>query len=88
MKRENKNISNTFLQEYKKKEDNTKIVMKEIEKKTDTKITELFTGSITKEQESTDLEKTLTNIMSDGVKEFKEKTGRNLTYGEMREMYG
>ena len=27
-------------------------------------------------------------IMSDGSKEFTQKTGRNMTYGEMREMYG
>uniref|UniRef100_A0A6C0I4W9 Uncharacterized protein n=1 Tax=viral metagenome TaxID=1070528 RepID=A0A6C0I4W9_9ZZZZ len=30
----------------------------------------------------------LINIMSEGAKEFKEKTGRNMTYSEMREMYG
>jgi predicted thioredoxin/glutaredoxin len=67
---------------------NTKIVMKEIEKKTDTKITELMTSSSNLIKEEPNLEKNLINIMSDGAKEFKEKTGRNLTYGEMREMYG
>ena len=28
------------------------------------------------------------NIMAQGAAEFKEKTGRNLTYPEMRELYG
>jgi len=30
----------------------------------------------------------LTKIMTDGDKEFKEKTGRNMTYAEMRAAYG
>ena len=30
----------------------------------------------------------LTRIMSSGDKEFKEKTGRNMTYAEMRAAYG
>jgi hypothetical protein len=30
----------------------------------------------------------LESIMQEGAKEFKEKTGRNMTYSEMREMYG
>jgi hypothetical protein len=30
----------------------------------------------------------LTAIMENGFKEFKEKTGANLTYAEMRAMYG
>ena len=30
----------------------------------------------------------LQNIMSEGSKEFKEKTGREMTYSEMRQMYG
>lgn len=30
----------------------------------------------------------LINIMKEGEKEFVEKTGRNMTYSEMREMYG
>ena len=30
----------------------------------------------------------LTKIMTDGDKEFKEKTGRNMTYAEMRATYG
>jgi hypothetical protein len=30
----------------------------------------------------------LINIMQTGANEFKEKTGRNMTYSEMRQMYG
>jgi hypothetical protein len=30
----------------------------------------------------------LTKIMTNGNKEFKEKTGRNMTYAEMRATYG
>lgn len=30
----------------------------------------------------------LQNIMQNGANEFKQKTGRNMTYSEMREMYG
>lgn len=30
----------------------------------------------------------LVNIMKEGEKEFVEKMGRNMTYSEMREMYG
>jgi len=31
---------------------------------------------------------TLISIMSTGAQEFKQKTGREMTYSEMREMYG
>ena len=31
---------------------------------------------------------TLMTIMEEGEKEFKEKMGRNMTYAEMREIYG
>jgi len=30
----------------------------------------------------------LLNIIQTGANEFKEKTGRNMTYSEMREMFG
>jgi hypothetical protein len=33
-------------------------------------------------------EKELVSIMQKGADEFKEKMGRNMTYSEMREMYG
>lgn len=31
---------------------------------------------------------TLTQIMKEGEEEFKQKIGRNMTYAEMRRMYG
>jgi hypothetical protein len=31
---------------------------------------------------------TLTQIMKEGEEQFKQKTGRNMTYSEMRRMYG
>jgi hypothetical protein len=31
---------------------------------------------------------TLMNIMQTGFDEFKKETGRNMSYGEMRELYG
>lgn len=33
-------------------------------------------------------EDNLVNIMEKGAKEFTEKTGRHMTYSEIREMYG
>jgi hypothetical protein len=35
-----------------------------------------------------DIGKLLISIMQNGANEFKEKTGRNMTYSEMREMFG
>ena len=32
--------------------------------------------------------KTLENIMQSGMDQFKKETGRGMTYGEMRELYG
>jgi hypothetical protein len=102
MKREN--ISKAFLKENKKiKEEENNIlnekkrqkVMKEIELKTEKKIvTGLATGEITnpilekntvKQQNN---EVALLSILSNSSNEFKEKMGRNMTYGEMRAMYG
>ena len=33
-------------------------------------------------------EKKIKDILSDGAKQFEEQTGRKMTYGEMRELYG
>lgn len=78
-------------------------IMKDIENKTEEKVLEGYkTGKInlnllTKQQTKQTQEKesemkqtcdTLVNIMSQGADEFKAKTGRNMTYSEMREMYG
>ena len=95
MKREN--ISKVFLIEKKNEEDefNKKKIMKEIELKTETKVlTAMVTGKITnpiieknngKQQQNQDV---LQSILSDSATEFKAKMGRNMTYSEMREMYG
>ena len=40
----------------------------------------LVSGSIT--------DKNINNILNEGAKRFEEETGRKMTYGEMREMYG
>ena len=95
MKREN--ISKAFLTEKKNEEDefNKKKIMKELEMKTETKVlSAIATGEITnpiietnqvKQQQNQDV---LQSILSDSATEFKEKMGRNMTYSEMREMYG
>jgi len=95
MKREN--ISKAFLTEKNKEEDQfkKKTIMKEIELKTEKKVMNgIETGAITnpiieknsvKQQNNQDV---LQSLLSDGAKEFKEKMGRNMTYSEMREMYG
>jgi len=75
-------------------------IMKDIEIKTEKKVLESYkTGKINinflKTQQPHQTEETLKqtgdtliNIMSQGAEEFKAKTGRNMTYSEMREMYG
>lgn len=95
MKREN--ISKTFLEEKKKEENESKRkeIMKEIELKTEKKIvSKIESGEITnpiseknelKQNHNQDI---LQSLLFDGAKEFKEKMGRDMTYGEMREMYG
>lgn len=76
--------------EKKNKQPNVKEIIKDIEIKTEKKvINNIQTGDIKippTDDEST--EKILKNIMKDGANEFKEKMGREMTYGEMREMYG
>ena len=60
-------------------------IMNEIEDKTTNKIMDFKKkGFETNQQAQT----TLINIMQKGADEFKEKTGRNMTYSEMRQMYG
>jgi len=76
-------------------------IMKDIETKTEEKVLEGYkTGKInlnllktqTQEQQQQAEMKTtgdtLISIMSQGADEFKAKTGRNMTYSEMRQMYG
>jgi hypothetical protein len=40
----------------------------------------LISGNIT--------EKNIKDVLSEGAKQFEQQTGRQMTYGEMREMYG
>jgi hypothetical protein len=40
----------------------------------------LISGNIT--------EKKIMDVLNEGAKQFQEQTGRQMTYGEMREMYG
>jgi hypothetical protein len=59
-------------------------IMAEIETKTEKKVMKArFDKNSTKPAGDT-----LIGIMNEGVDEFKEKTGRNMTYIEMRQMFG
>ena len=59
-------------------------IMAEIETKTEKKVEkERFDKNSTKPAGDT-----LIGIMNEGADEFKEKTGRNMTYSEMRQMFG
>ena len=65
-------------------ESNLHQIMAEIEKKTEKKVEKArFDKNSTKNAGDT-----LVGIMKEGAEEFKEKTGRNMTYSEMRQMYG
>jgi len=62
----------------------TKRVMLELEKKAEIQVAQLASNA----DQGSDFGEKLISIMSSGAKEFKEKTGRPMTYGEMRAMYG
>jgi hypothetical protein len=64
-----------------KKEDALQELMKKLEKEGMQKVQNLHNTN------TCNIE-TLTQIMKEGEEEFKEKTGRNMTYSEMRRMYG
>ena len=63
------------------KEDALNEVMKKLEKEGMQKVQNLH------QTNSCNID-TLTQIMKEGEEEFKQKTGRNMTYSEMRRMYG
>jgi len=63
---------------------NLDTITKKIENDAEKKVKELF---IT-QNNSSNIETQLCSIMQSGSNEFKEKTGRNMTYLEMREMFG
>ena len=65
-------------------EPNLHQIMAEIETKTEKKVMkERLDKNSTKPAGDT-----LIGIMNEGADEFKEKTGRNMTYSEMRQMFG
>jgi|UniRef100_A0A6C0HD76 hypothetical protein len=59
---------------------------KKLEKEGEEKVKKLF--SETTVNTGPQMQEALAKIMKDGEKEFVEKTGRYMTYSEMREMYG
>lgn len=73
----------------------TKLVIKQIEKKTEQQIAlNIAAGKITnpifekdkqKQEQNNDV---LITLITEGAREFRQQTGRGMTYGEMREMYG
>jgi hypothetical protein len=63
---------------------NLDTITKKIENDAENKVKELF---IT-QSNSSNIGTQLCNIMQAGSNEFKEKTGRNMTYLEMRQMFG
>lgn len=78
-----------------KRDEKKKLIMKQIEKKTEQKIAlNIAAGKITnpilekdekKQEKNQDI---LLTLMSEGAREFREQTGRAMSYGEMRQMYG
>jgi hypothetical protein len=64
-----------------KKEDALNELMKKLEKEGMEKVQNLHNTNTCNMD-------TLTQIMKEGEEEFKQKTGRNMTYSEMRRMYG
>jgi len=63
---------------------NLNTIIKNIENDAENKVKELFTS----QNNNSNIETQLCNIMQAGSNEFKEKTGRNMTYSEMRQMFG
>ena len=59
--------------------------MEKLEKDGETKTKALISSTNISNQQ---FEDGLKKILSDGEEEFKQKNGRQMTYGEMRELYG
>lgn len=58
-----------------------KEVMKDLERKAEEEVKGLYKNNNIGEKE-------IMTILQNGSKEFEQKTGRSMSYGEMREMYG
>jgi hypothetical protein len=74
-------------------------IMRELEKKAETQLAELMSpvansnpieklAFVSSQSKTPDFGDKLVSIMSQGANEFQEKTGRKMTYSEMRSMYG
>jgi hypothetical protein len=61
-------------------------IKRTLELKTEKRTIDLMSKASTKTNQQ--MQDSLVEIMKDGEKEFREKTGRNMTYSEMRQMYG
>jgi hypothetical protein len=59
-------------------------LMRRLEAKGEHQAKQLITSSVPVEQ----AQKSILNIMKEGEKEFVQNTGRYMTYGEMRQLYG
>ena len=71
--------------ENESREENKEAIMKKIEDETKERLCKLL------KDKELDINKTankLQNIMQKGADEFKKEMGRNMTYSEMRAMYG
>lgn len=67
------------------KEESENELLKRLEKEGMKKVSELNNKEI---EDANKMIGELNKIMQDGANEFKEKTGRNMTYAEMRAAYG
>jgi hypothetical protein len=65
---------------------NTTEIMKKLEKDGEKKLENLRLSEEKRSLEET--QNAVINIMKKGGEEFKKQTGREMTYSEMREMYG
>jgi hypothetical protein len=69
---------------YEKDIESLETIKRKIEEDAYNKTMKLHKENIPKEKAG----EKLISIMSTGAEEFKQKTGREMTYSEMREMYG
>jgi hypothetical protein len=74
-------VSKNPMQEPIKDPENLQEIIKKIEADGEKSLKELY-------KQNNVSGDSLTNIMKKGEKEFIKRTGRRMTYGEMRQMYG